>query len=76
MGIAPADNPHTNGQGGEIVDTDPTKEIERLKKKIKKLECVAGLRRKQKRGLKKQIADMRRGILGAYKAMYNEKEVE
>ena len=32
-----------------MIDPNPQHEIERLKKKIKKLECVADLRRKQAR---------------------------
>lgn len=51
----------------------PQEEIERLKRKIKKLECVAELRRKQKRGLLKQIAEMRRGLIVSWKALNSEK---
>lgn len=54
-------------------DPNPQIEIERLKKKIKKMECLADLRRKQKRELKKQIAEMRRGLIVSWKALNGEK---
>jgi len=51
----------------------PQEEIERLKKIIKKKDCLLDLRRKQKRGLLKQIAEMRRGLIVSWKALNGEK---
>ena len=55
------------------MDANPLEEIKRLQQKIKKLECIAELRRKQKRGLLRQIAEMRRGLIVSWKALNGEK---
>jgi len=51
---------------------DPKARIVYLEAKIKRMECVADLRRKQKRELKKQIIEIKRGVTQAWKALYGE----
>jgi septum formation inhibitor MinC len=48
-------------------------EIEKLKAKIKKKDCIADLRRKQNREKNRQLVEAKRGIMKAYKAIYGEK---
>ena len=72
VGITPASFEASHRKGG-IVDVDPKKRIAELEKKIEVLECIADLRRKQKRELKRQIELMKRGIIGAWKSLQGEK---
>lgn len=55
------------------MNIDPSQEIERLKKKIKKLECLADLRRKQKRETKKQLDWVYRQSMAIVKNIYGQK---